>query len=635
MKTPKCILSFLFLTALATAAQGASPSAVVTEEFTSEVLADNLIGLDLDRSISVYLPPGYEEGEAHYPVIYYLHNFWWSNAQMFADESVQATLDRAIANGVIAPFILVAADYSTPTTGGFYANSPVSGRMQDYTLEEVVPLIDARYRTISNRDGRGITGEMAGAYGALRFAMLRPDVFGTVYALHPVATGEGPAPGVTFPDWERIHAAESFSDLEGLGREEIFVTMAQDFLPNVNRPPLYADFMKEPNVAGELVTNHENYRKLNNAFLLDRLVPNYVKNLRSLNGIKMDWGRFDSTFAHVYSNRHFVRLLVELGVEVEAEEYQGGAWDQNWTEFGRVYSDLLPFFARHLAFEEDGAEAVREGSAGYTAMVREETWEKLDKLYLNDAMVLPEYHAPLEIRADVAAYYTRWGEAVETLEFNRDAHRVEKFGDYWLETGSFAHRFALREEAPFDYVGKYATWWRRDAAGDLKIFANSWSANTWVDSEQFDIGAITTKNSPSLQASTPLEHAYAEKAALLYDAVKRGDAAKQLTQYHEDAIYMTYNDEPFVGKKEVTEYFEAHYDPDVFGPTELEIAPHRLIDFGDHVLVLGRYYVGWNQEDGDYFIRGKALTLWTKDEAGPNQIYRQMVNHDMSAKKKP
>jgi hypothetical protein len=41
--------------------------------------------------------------------------------------------------------------------------------MQDYTIEEIVPSIDAGYRTISNRDGRGIAGEMAGACGAQEF----------------------------------------------------------------------------------------------------------------------------------------------------------------------------------------------------------------------------------------------------------------------------------------------------------------------------------------------------------------------------------------------------------------------------------------------------------------------------------
>lgn len=632
---PPSFISFLLGCVLAVTSWATTPSRVVTEEFTSEVLADNKIGLDLERNAMVYLPPGYDDDpDAHYPVIYYLHNFWWSNAQMFEDGVVQSTFDRAISNGVIHPFILVAADYTSPTTGSFYPNSPVTGRMEDYTIEEVVPLIDSRYRTIANRDGRGISGDMAGAYGALRFAMLRPDVFGTVYALHPVATGEGPTPGVTFPDWALIHDAESFGDLAGHGREEIFVTMAQDFLPNVNRPPLYADFMMEPNTAGELEVHHENYRNLNDAFLLDRIAGDHVENLRSLNGIGIDWGRFDPTYAHVYSNRRFMRLLVELGVEVEAEEYQGGTWEKNWTEHGRVYGDMLPFFARHLDFESAGAAEVRRRSAEFTIAMRNESTSKLQSMHVADALVLPEYQPPLETAADIETYYARWGEATETHKFTRNAKRVEQYGDYWLEIGNFAHRFSLRDGSPFDYVGKYSTWWKRDAAGQLKIFANMWGASSWIDAAQLDVGTVTTMNSPPLQPATPLEHAYLEKAAFVSDAVRHGDATKQLTIYHDDAIYMTYYDPPYIGKQAIARYFYAHYDPEVFGPSELEIAAHRMIDLGEHMLVLGRYHVGWVQEGGDYHIRGKTLSLWTKEDNEPQMIYRQMVNHDMPPTKR-
>lgn len=634
MKLPTFV-SFLLGCVLTVSGSAASPSRIVTEEFTSEILAENKIGLDLERNAMVYLPPGYDDKpDTHYPVIYYLHNFWWSNAQLFEDGVVRATFDRAIAKGVIRPFILVAADYTSPTTGSFYPNSPVTGRMQDYTIEEVVPLIDSRYRTIPNRDARGITGDFAGAYGALRFAMFRPDVFGTVYALHPVATGEGPSPGVTFPDWARIHAAESFDDLAGHGREEVFVTMAQDFLPNANRPPLFADFMMEPNEAGELEVHHENYRNLNNAFLLDRIAGDYVENLRSLNGIGLDWGRFDPTYAHVYSNRRFMRLLVELGVEVEAEEYQGGTWEKNWTEYGRVYSDLLPFFERHIVWESVGGAEVRRQSARFTAAVKNESLAQLQDIHAADALVMPEYQPPLETENDIGGYYTMWSDATETHQFERSPQRMEAYGEYWLEIGQFTHRFTLRDGEPFDYVGKYSTWWKRDEAGRLKIFVNMWGASSWTDAEQLDIGEITTTNASPLRPNTPLEHAYLEKSAFVSKAVRHGDATKQLTVYHDDAIYMTYYDLPYIGKQAIARYFHAHYDPEVFGPSELEINAHRVIDLGDHMLVFGRYHVGWEQDDGDYHIRGKTLSLWTKEADEPKMIYRQMVNHDMPPTKR-
>jgi enterochelin esterase-like enzyme len=118
VKTPLRFLSSLWLSAFwPESVQAVSPSRIETESFTSAVLADNLIGLDTERTVMVNLPSGYDESEAYFRVIYYLHNFWWSNTQMFADGVVQATLDRAIDSGVMRPFILVAGDYATPRTG--------------------------------------------------------------------------------------------------------------------------------------------------------------------------------------------------------------------------------------------------------------------------------------------------------------------------------------------------------------------------------------------------------------------------------------------------------------------------------------------------------------------------------------
>ncbi len=631
MKLPVLLTFLLFGCFAALAAAASSPSRVVTEEFTSEILAENKIGLDLERNAMVYLPPGYDDDlKARFPVIYFLHNFWWSNAQMFEDGVVQATFDRAIANGVIRPFILVAADYTSPTIGSFYPNSPVTGRMQDYTIEEVVPLIDSRYRTIPNRDGRGITGDFVGAYGALRFAMFRPDVFGTVYGLHPVATGEGPAPRVTFSDWELIHGAESFADLAGHGREEVFVTMAQDFLPNVNRPPLYADFLMEPNETGDLVVNHESYRNLNDAFLLNRFAGDNVDNLRSLNGIKFDWGRFDQTYSHVHRNRQFCRLLVEFGVDVEAEEYQGNTWEKNWTEYGRVYSNLLPFFARHLVWEPEGAAEVRERSQEYADAISTESLRAVQDMTATDALVLPEYQPPLDTPEMVGSYYTQFFAHTETEKLIRETEQVEQFGDHWMEIGTFHHRYRLAGNDPFDYVGKYTTWWRRNGSGELEIVGNIWGASSWVDAADLAVAEIERPGSAPVEPQTATEHAYVERADYVFEAVKAGDAKKQLKVYRDDAIYMTYYDPPYVGKGAITAYFMAHYDPENFGPSELEI----VIDLGDYLLVHGRYRVGWTQEDGDYYIRGKGLALWDKNGEGPMMNYRQMINHDMPPTKR-
>jgi hypothetical protein len=64
-----------------------------------------------------------------------------------------------------------------------------------------------------------------------------------------------------------------------------------------------------------------------------------------------DWGRYDDNQDHVYANQKFTRVLDEYAVEHQAEEYRGGAWDENWIEHGRVADRMIPFFARYFEFE--------------------------------------------------------------------------------------------------------------------------------------------------------------------------------------------------------------------------------------------------------------------------------------------
>src|ERR1051326_7974938 len=49
-----------------------------------------------------------------------------------------------------------------------------------YVCDEVVPFVDARYRTIVDRESRAVAGKSSGGVGAMILPMLRPDVFGAL-----------------------------------------------------------------------------------------------------------------------------------------------------------------------------------------------------------------------------------------------------------------------------------------------------------------------------------------------------------------------------------------------------------------------------------------------------------------------
>jgi S-formylglutathione hydrolase FrmB len=346
------VLSGLFaaLPALGRAPAPPATVSIVDEVFASTILAQNRIGLDPERRAKVYLPPGYATSGRRYPVVYFLHNAWWSPRQMAEDGRVRRLLERGFAEGTTGGFILVAADFTGPTTGSLYENSPVSGRWLDYAVEEVVPLIDRRYRTLARRESRAVVGDFFGGRGALKLAMVHADVFSVAYAMHPVATGTGDIPWLSLEiDWPRMHAAGSFAELGGLGRTQIFWAIHQAFAPDLSRPPCHCNFyveMKE----GKTHYDPDRVQAMQHAFLLDETLAESAGNLRTLRGLALDWGRFDTTQAHVTSNREFSRKLEDLGIEHEAEEYRGGPFDRAFTDDGRFASRVLPFLQKHLEF---------------------------------------------------------------------------------------------------------------------------------------------------------------------------------------------------------------------------------------------------------------------------------------------
>jgi pimeloyl-ACP methyl ester carboxylesterase len=330
---------------------GASSASVVdTKYIDSTVLKENRIGLDLHRRLKVYLPPGYAASKARYPVIYMLHSINWDNERMFAPGSgAQPTFDRAIKDGVIRPFIVVAPDYTTPGVGSLFANSSTNGRWEDHTLEEVIPFVESNYRTLARAESRAIMGDFMGGYGALLYAFHHPEVFSVVYAMHPVGTGPGLVPMAMRPDWNKVYAAKNFADLAGDPYTPVFVAMSQTFLPNPDRPPFYCDFIVEL-VDGQPKLNVANSQLLKSRFMLEKIAADNVDKVRTLRGIEFDWGRYDPNQDHVYANQAFTRKLDELGIEHFAEEFRGLPWEKYWNEEGRVYTQVLPFFARRLAF---------------------------------------------------------------------------------------------------------------------------------------------------------------------------------------------------------------------------------------------------------------------------------------------
>lgn len=158
---------------------------VETPYLESTFLEGNLPGDPAERMVPVYLPPGYDDGHERYPSIYVLSGHGSSGPLMLQrpdawTESFPERLDRLIIAGEVPPVIAVLPDCFTIFGGAQFLNSSALGRYEDYLNEEIVPFVDARYRTKPERAHRGLTGKSSGGYGAMVQGMRHPELWGAL-----------------------------------------------------------------------------------------------------------------------------------------------------------------------------------------------------------------------------------------------------------------------------------------------------------------------------------------------------------------------------------------------------------------------------------------------------------------------
>jgi enterochelin esterase-like enzyme len=144
-----------------------------------------------EESYRVYLPPGYDQVDRRYPVLYLLHG-WPYDERHWDNLGVDEVADARIVNGTLPPFIIVLPGADRD---GVYVNT--SGGAQSFEeqlVNELMPYIDATYRTVQTRDARAIGGISRGGVWSLEIALAHPDAFGIVGAHSPALSANRAPP---------------------------------------------------------------------------------------------------------------------------------------------------------------------------------------------------------------------------------------------------------------------------------------------------------------------------------------------------------------------------------------------------------------------------------------------------------
>ena len=312
-------------------------------------LEGNLEGDPPERTVAVYLPPSYsKERNRRYPVVYLLHGYGRTADDWYPFIGLPGSMDRNIAAGTAKEMILVIPDGNTLYGGSMYSSSPTTGDWETYITHDLVSYIDAHYRTVANRNGRGLGGHSMGGYGVWRLAMKYPDVYSAIYGLsacclmnnpQPPGQGRGPAraPDATKQGQGRGQAAAPVQPgAHGGHPVNVAFGEAAAWSPDPMNPPLFFDQPVndgkfQPSVAAKWVANSP-------LAMLDQYVPN----MKKYTAIAMDIGLQDTL---IDSNKQLDEAMTRLGIQHTFETYEGN--HNNHLE-DRIEGKVFPFFSKNL-----------------------------------------------------------------------------------------------------------------------------------------------------------------------------------------------------------------------------------------------------------------------------------------------
>ena len=316
---------------------GAKPVTVQHILVHGAALEGNLEGEAVDRDVIVFLPPSYSKDKhRRYPVVYALHGYSIGAEQWSHEIHVPQTIEGAFAQGA-KEMIVVLPDSKTVFGGSMYSSSATTGNFERFIAHDLVSYIDAHYRTIPDRQSRGLAGHSMGGYGTSRIGMKYPDVFGSLYIMSPCCMSPRPAEPPNSELAKTVEAVKTPADAANLSffaRAQLATAAA--WSPDPKNPPLYFDLpikdgVTQPDVLAKWTANAPL------AF-----IDQYIDNLRQYRAIAIDVGdqdnlRFDTQKLHQVLDSYHVANSFEI--------YHG---THTSAVADRFQNRVIPFFSKNL-----------------------------------------------------------------------------------------------------------------------------------------------------------------------------------------------------------------------------------------------------------------------------------------------
>lgn len=307
----------------------------------SSLLVGNPLGDPVCRHLPVYLPPGYEkQQQRRYPVLWSLAAYTSSGPAQVAwrnhGENLPQRLDRLIETGMMPPAIVAMPDSFTALGGNQFVDSPAIGNYARHIVEELVPEIDRRFRTIARPEARGVFGKSSGGFGGLHLATRYPGTFAGVVShagdcgfdrvymrdfvscCDELALHDGDCEAFVKAFWRaRKPSARAFHTL-------MVLCLSASYSPVPGRP-LNLELPFDLQTA---VVRHEVWQRWLE-FDPVRYADGQLDALRLLRALWLDAGKRDQYFIH-YGTRELAGRLSAAGIAHRHEEFDGNHSGMDW-----------------------------------------------------------------------------------------------------------------------------------------------------------------------------------------------------------------------------------------------------------------------------------------------------------------
>lgn len=187
----------------------------------------------------IVLPPGYEESDQHYPVLYLLHGYM-QNYTVWGRNLGAAFYARNFTDLIVV----------MPDAGNSwyinYASSTDNQRnnWEDHIVRDVIGYVDSNFRTVARREGRAIGGLSMGGYGAIMLGLRHPGMFISMGSTSG-ALGHARERATAIAEGQPAPVARSIQDSPELARADAFISQIIDipgFSSQDDRNPKGIDF---------------------------------------------------------------------------------------------------------------------------------------------------------------------------------------------------------------------------------------------------------------------------------------------------------------------------------------------------------------------------------------------------------